>query len=380
MVGVSTRAFAESAARAGYAVTAIDGFGDLDLRAAARAVVRLRDRSAGARALARAAQSVTADAVAYVASLENRPQAVGALARQRPLWGNTSAVLARVRDPARLTRALAERGVAVPAVRGSRAALDRGKRWLVKPRASGGGHGIVAWPGDGAVHVPRGAYLQERIPGIPGSVVFAANGARAVPLGFSRLLVGDRAFGARGFRYCGNILAAAGDPQFPNEAALLARAAEAAAAVTDAFHLVGVNGVDFVARDGHPFVVEVNPRYTASMELVERAYGLSIFETHTGACSGRLPAFELLEARTASAGATGKAVVYARHDVVAGDTLAWTADPSVRDIPPPGTAIRRGHPVCTVFAQARDAVSCRLALVARAAAVYEALEPVGSPA
>ena len=41
IVGVSTRALAVSAARAGYRVTAIDAFGDLDLRGAA-ATVALR--------------------------------------------------------------------------------------------------------------------------------------------------------------------------------------------------------------------------------------------------------------------------------------------------------------------------------------------------
>ena len=38
IAGVSTRGFAESAARAGYDVLAVDGFGDLDLRARAQSV------------------------------------------------------------------------------------------------------------------------------------------------------------------------------------------------------------------------------------------------------------------------------------------------------------------------------------------------------
>src|SRR5207247_5596976 len=42
IAGVSTRGFAESAARAGYDVVAVDGFGDLDLRAQCREVVVAR--------------------------------------------------------------------------------------------------------------------------------------------------------------------------------------------------------------------------------------------------------------------------------------------------------------------------------------------------
>ena len=381
ITGVSTRAFAESATRAGYQVLAVDGFADLDLTACAAVVVRVRDTAGRFQAglAARVAHELASPAVSYVASFENHPRAVQALARDRTLWGNSPAVLARVRNPVRLARALARRGYPVPKVRTTRPAQTTGTRWLVKPRASGGGHGIVPWRPRANGRVPPRAYFQERIAGIPGSIVFAADGRRAVALGFSRLLVGERAFGAEGegkggaFRYCGNILAGAHDPQFSCEAALLAWGVELAAAVTQIFGLVGVNGVDFIARSGRPYPVEVNPRYTASMELVERAYGLSVFDIHARACAGDLPSFELFRARAASREAVGKAVVYARRDTTVGDTRRWLGDDTVRDIPAPGEHILRGHPVCTVFARARDAAACHRALVTRAAAVYRAI-------
>src|SRR5216110_553778 len=49
----------------------------------------------------------------------------------------------------------------------------------------------------------------------------AARAGRAVPVGVSRQLVGEHAFGAAGYRYCGNILAAAGDAQFARDEALV---------------------------------------------------------------------------------------------------------------------------------------------------------------
>jgi predicted ATP-grasp superfamily ATP-dependent carboligase len=258
-------------------------------------------------------------------------------------------------------------------VRATRPARSGTTRWLVKPRASGGGHEIAPWrPGSGQ-RVPPSRYFQERIAGVPGSIVFAADGRRAVALGLSRLLVGKRAFGATGFRYCGNILAGAGNPQFAREAVLLALGVAMAATLTRTFGLVGVNGVDFVARAGRPYPLEVNPRYTASMELVERAYGLSIFDIHVRACAGELPAFELFRARAADQGAVGKAVVYARHDVTVGDTRRWLSDDTVRDIPAPGERISHGQPICTVFARATDAAACQRALEARAAAVYDTI-------
>ena len=59
--------------------------------------------------------------------------------------------------------------------------------------------------------------------------------------------------------------------------------------------------------------------------------------------------------------------------MTAGDTSAWLDDRSVRDIPVPGAAIARGHPVCTVFAEARHSDGCREALAARARLLYAGL-------
>ena len=362
IAGVSTRGFAESAARAGYHVVAVDGFGDLDLRAWAATVLVARPKG-GTRfsvgAALRAARGVSRDVVTYVASFENHPAAVGALARRGTLWGNPPAVLRRVRDPVRLARALSAHGLPAPAVRLSAPCGPSRGRWLLKSRASGGGSGIVPWRGR---PVPAGSYLQQRIAGAPGSIVFAADGRRAVPLGVSRLLAGDRAFGASGFRYCGNILSDA-DHRVRDIVGRIATA------VTREFGLVGVNGIDFVARGGVPYPLEVNPRYTASLELVERAHVLSIFETHARACAGELPGAP----PAVGVHAIGKAIVYARTDVLIGDLAAWLEDVDIRDIPEPGQRIARGQPICTVFARGSDPRSCYMELVKRAARIYHAL-------
>ena len=365
IAGVSTRGFAESATRAGYEVVAVDGFGDLDLRARA-AVVALARGAGGfspSRAVA-AARGLRRDAVCYVASFENHPRAVAALARRGALWGNPPAVLARVRDPAEVARALEARGLATPATRLTPPPAASGLRWLLKPRASGGGHGIVAWRR--GRRAPRASYWQQRIAGVPGSIVFAADGRRAVPLGLSLVLAGDRAFGAAGVRYCGNILSRPAP-------GVRATAVRLAAALTEAFGLVGVNGLDFVVAGGVPYPVEVNPRYTASMELVERATGTSIFEIHARACAGALPRRALATAAWRGE-AIGKAVLYARRDVVAERTAGWLADDDIRDVPMPGARIARGRPICTVFARGSTVAACRRALVARARAVYATLD------
>jgi predicted ATP-grasp superfamily ATP-dependent carboligase len=163
----------------------------------------------------------------------------------------------------------------------------------------------------------------------------------------------------------------------PDGSKLFARAAALAQVVTEEFGLVGVNGIDFIANDGVPFPIEVNPRYSASMELVERALGISIFDLHVRGCMGPFSAADAIMPATPD-GAFGKAVVYARDIVTLGDTTPWLDDASVRDIPHPGERIGRGRPVCTVFARGDDAVSCYAALVRRAEQVYDAIEAAGA--
>ncbi|HET9361310.1 MAG TPA: ATP-grasp domain-containing protein, partial [Vicinamibacterales bacterium] len=241
----------------------------------------------------------------------------------------------------------------------------------MKPLASGGGQRVRPWPV--GARLPRGYYGQRFISGTPGSVVFVSARGRAVPLGISRQIIGDPSFGATGFRYCGSILTPSSDPGAEFDRRLADEASALASAVSEEFGLVGVAGIDFVIDDGRPCVVEVNPRWCASMELVERAYGLSVFAAHAAACrTGALPSFDLARARDASR-AYGKAVVFARRDLVARDTRPWLEDPSVRDVPRPGDRISRGQPVCTVFADAPDEHACHAALVRRAENIYAEL-------
>jgi predicted ATP-grasp superfamily ATP-dependent carboligase len=354
-------------------VSSIDAFADLDLPASVTALSTSEVSAAefSPRAATRLARSVPSHAVVYASGFEHDPGAVDDLAAARTLWGNPSSVLRRVRDPHELAAVMRRRGFAAPAVwTPSAGRPDRGD-WLVKPLASGGGHGVRRWTG---ADVPRRCYLQERLDGVPGSIVFAAAGGRAVALGVSRQIVGESAFGASGYRYCGSILVRDEDVQVGQGAEAVGTALAMAQAAAEEFGLTGVNGIDFVADAGVPRPVELNPRWCASMELVERAYGISVFGVHAGACAhGTLPAFDLSGARRGTP-AAGKAIVFAREPVTAGDTRRWLGDESVRDIPRPGTTIARGGPICTVFAEGRDAASCCEGLVRRAARVYEELE------
>ena len=149
IVGVSTRALAESASRAGYSCVSVDAFGDLDQKSRVQNVSLARDQ--GRRYSASAAVAVgrrfPAASAAYVGNLENHPAAVRRLALGRRLWGNTPATLVRARDPIAVADAVRRAGGRAPLtlLAGETRHASAGVRWLRKPRRGGGGSGVRDW-------------------------------------------------------------------------------------------------------------------------------------------------------------------------------------------------------------------------------------------
>jgi predicted ATP-grasp superfamily ATP-dependent carboligase len=316
-----------------------------------------------------AAEGIRADGLVYGAGLENRPDLVARLAAGRTLLGCAPETLRAVRDPAVLGASLSSAGFAYPRTFSAAQApvrADRARRWLRKPVRGGGGRGVREWRGG---RLADGLVVQERISGLPCSAVAVADGRSAVLLGVSEQLVGRRALGARGFKWCGNVV----PPRLPaDERRALTRIVQAICAhLAAAFGLRGVFGVDVVWDGARPWVVEVNPRPVASLETIEAVHGVRSFAAHVEACAGRLPpAGETLLAEPAHA--AGKAVLYATENVRMPDTHDWPAR-GIRDVPHAGEPIAAGRPICTLVAIGRSPEAALDDLEARAAALRHEL-------
>lgn len=362
ITGVSARAMAESACRVEWAekIITVDYFGDVDVKRLCENYSLRRDarsRYSVARLL-QACARFQWDAVVYTANLENYPDAVGRLGAAGRLLGNHPQTLAEVRDPKKFLSCLRRAGIAVPETASSPAHALSGVV-IEKPRKGGGGHGITMV--SSRVEKKRGTYLQEYVQGLPCSVAFVADGRRATLLGLSQQLIGDTAFGAGGFRYCGSILGK-GFPGLSRFDRLVGHLETVVGHLTSAFQLVGVNGMDFILKEDEIYPLELNPRYTASMELVEMAYGLNIFSIHIAACNGVLPVFDLQQAPE---GCWGKGILFAEQDAITPATDDWW-DRGIRDIPFPGERIRAGSPICTILASGTDRETCYLELLKKA--------------
>jgi uncharacterized protein len=348
ILGASARAAAASAVRAGFRPACGDLFADVDLRRLGPALAT-PDFPSGLASLAR---QLPVGPWIYTGGLENYPDLVEAVSLDRVLYGNPPATLRAARDPARLARALNRHGLKLPECRPTADELPRDGSWLRKRFHSSGGQGVRAWRG-GAHRWPGEAYFQRRIVGPSCAAVFVAANRQAQLVGVTKQLLGLGSSHAGAFHYRGSV----GPLRLTiDEANAWQRIG---AALADEFDLQGLFGVDAVVdARGDIWPVEVNPRYTASVEILERGLGVAALGWHVAACRDRqLPA----DSPTAN-GWHGKAIVYAPWDLRIGDEFvaalersnegrAW---PAVADLPASGTTIRRGQPIVTVFAEADD--------------------------
>jgi len=355
IMGASSRAAAFSALRAGYRPFCLDQFGDDDTRAHTL-VKRVPDYPDG---LIDVLQSLPRLPVVYTGGLENRPDILQMAGEHHELWGNNEAAVSRARDPAALTEAARLARMSLPDWRGEENPPPLDGTWLLKPRAGAGGRGIVLWTEENrnsqTLNEPH--LFQKRIEGLPFSAVFIASAlvgdVRFV--GMSRQLIGEEDCHAAPFQWCGNI----GPIALPVAVENLVR--RFGNVLKWKLGMMGLFGVDMVITPEEvPYVTEVNPRYPASVELLEHATGQPLFADHCRCFTNQpLPATTWNRAHPGEF--MGKAIYYSpRHlqlnqPVADATGVTYQEFPEITDLPAMGVPIRRGEPVCTLFAESFSA-------------------------
>ncbi len=138
-----------------------------------------------------------------------------------------------------------------------------------------------------------------------------------------------------------------------------------ARALAGAFGLVGLFGIDFMERDGVPWPIEINPRYTASVEVVELALARPLLHWHRRVCEGGVIPDGGLEPGGLAPPFIGKAVLYADRSCVWPECADWSPDglagfelPTLADVPEAGTRFAPGDPVVTAFARGTSLADC----------------------
>lgn len=359
ITGVSTRAIAESAVKSGHDVFTVDCFGDRDQKQIVENYSLLRDFNLPFRAenLIQACSQFDFDSLVYISNFENFPELLERLSRRATILGNSPDTLRRVRDWGILREFMTEENIPFPdtLLPGEEYRADPHTEWLNKPANSGGGSRIKPWKGEKLL---QNQILQKRVNGIPASAAFLANGRKSVLIGLTSQLIGLKKLGADGYTWCGNILPLPLDRDaYLN---LVKSIDKYISLLTSCFGLKGACGIDFITRKDDtgrffPCILEINPRYTASMELIEKAYGLNIYSLHIQAVKGQLPDFSLIARHDRNFHAKG--VLFSRGDIKIGDTKGWKKK-GISDIPFEGDKIEKGHPVCTILSEGPGYKEC----------------------
>ena len=331
----SARALASSAAHAGFAPLSIDVFGDDDMREMSLASVKLdgglseglkADKVVGAvETLTRAHDPI---GLVYGAGFEHQPETIAAIARRIRVFGNDGTTLNRAKDPGKLAQICEANGVRFPPI--AFAPPDEPEAWLMKRRGGAGGDHIALAHGLG--RAPPDCYYQRRVTGRSISALFLATSERAEILGLSMQWTAPTP--AAPFRYGG---AAGPVAPHPAQAEEIARCV---ALIASEFDLVGLNGVDFLVSDDAVWLLEINPRPGATLDVFE-SNEAPLFAGHIAACEGQ---FTPAPATTPFKAAE---IVYAPHDLIVrkgGNWPDWAVDRS-----PSGTHIAAGEPVCTAL-------------------------------
>ncbi|MFO0922201.1 MAG: ATP-grasp domain-containing protein [Pirellulales bacterium] len=380
VIGASVRALAEEARLAGWKVTAADLFIDRDLRAIANCyrLDCLSDLSK--------IQSIpiaSQDRIFLAGGMENHLEVVERLGSRATLWGPSFESLQALRSIERWKQWASESGCAFPhsiSIRDASclADFDEGA-WLIKSMRSSGGFHVRAFrqaKGEKA-DLQDGDFLQRRINGKSCSAVILFGEEQCAVAQVAESISASEWNAPSEFAYCGNILGGWCNDTNSLRSKLqrLGQRIQADLNLTE-----GWIGVDFIVDDANELhLLEINPRYTASMELGRIQLGIP-WCPHPNTHNSFMPSFTrqpdsciakaiLYAPQPISITSQHTSIMWSERRTTAGSQSNWIAD-----IPTEGTEIAVGMPIVSLFTIGRDQTSLMSALHAYRDKILRMLE------
>jgi predicted ATP-grasp superfamily ATP-dependent carboligase len=361
LIGASVRSLAFSCIRAGYQPWCIDLYADEDLAKNCPTTLITKSFPNEISDLIKTAPLAP---ILYTGGLENHPALLQLLSAERAILGVTGNTLTNLRNTSELYNLLKSKQINTPAIIISTKDLNKEISYLRKPKYRSGGLGIKPFdPSKQTMVEDADFYYQEFIKGESRSAIFCFTESGFELLGVSIQSSGTQSLHADDFLYSGNM-----GPVKPCSSELkdLQTIGEI---ISSNYHPLGLLGMDYILNDSKVYPLEINPRYTASMEVLELALGQNFITKHMQAF-GIKPIYEN-PARTEPS-VIGKAIYYAPHDVLIPNEAPWLSIESnpklfstFADIPKTGSAIHRCSPVVTIFAKADSLTEVKAQLKTR---------------
>ncbi|MDO9422624.1 MAG: ATP-grasp domain-containing protein, partial [Methylobacter sp.] len=379
IVAHSGRMLAQAAKNAGLRPLVIDLFADLDTQSYAedfRQVKSLAEQDL-APAVDYFIERYAVARVIYGSGFECFPQSLYYLNSRLMLLGNHPDVFAGQLDKRAFFSTLDRLNIPYPeVVFGAPAHFDHGRAgdWLLKPMQGQGGVGIKRCQVGDAVMAST--YWQKFQAGTPHSVLFLADGKQVQVIGFNRQW-SVRLSETREFVFSG--VSNSCDPADAHQAVIT----DWLPKLVPAFALKGLNSLDFIHADDRSYVLEINPRPSASMQLYDEnllvRHIQSCVEVAVGATSvalflaaGRLKSPLQLPLQSSPQSESGYQIVYAERNLTIPERFEWPE--WCMDLPKSGSFIPTGQPICSIIAHQKDSRSAAVQLLIKQQLIINKLE------
>ena len=220
---------------------------------------------------------------------------------------------------------------------------------IIKPKSSGGGQNIHYFKNLEDFNklkkniLPKSNFIaQEFIKGLDISATISCNGKNASVIAITKQILGEKFLGAASnFLYCGNVIPFNVNDKIYEEIERISNE------ITKKFQLKGINGMDFILTDDDLYLIEVNPRFPGTMELIESLLNKNLFYEHVK--SSKFGKISQYNPRISKIGI--KFIVYAQKDFIVRNLKQIQG---IHDIPRPGTHLKKGDPICSILLIGND--------------------------
>ncbi len=345
IIASSARMLLQAASDQGYKAVAIDCFADVDSRQLATELVKVDSLCVTEvkKALIALQQTHLIHIVIYGSGLESEPETLQYLQQHYHLLGNSFEIVSYLLNKPEFFAFLKKQHIFYPeTVFDSPEATDG---WLMKPYAAEGGIGIQ-WAENASSQ--SGHYWQQYCAGDSCSVLFLANGREFQIIGFHKQLLSRR--GKNAFIFSGLI------NQFPLQSWLQPQIADYLGKLLSEYPLKGLNSLDFIVKHQRCYVLEVNPRPSASLAL----YDSSLVRSHIASCQseGSLDSIAKINSFKAYQ------IIFADNRIIIPLKFPWPQ--WVSDRPQAASIINTDEPICSIIACGKTEQQVMYLLKARA--------------
>ncbi|MDC9725686.1 MAG: ATP-grasp domain-containing protein [Gammaproteobacteria bacterium] len=360
----SGRFLAQSATQAGYRVWVADCFGDQETLIAAERWQQLPPLSElSSHELLSLLLMVTQGEECMLicgSGIESLYSILNQLPSTIQLLGNSFDTVHAIKTPRLFFKLLARHKLSVPETVFE--TPENSVDWLVKSALGMGGNHIQHL-NSAQSNINPLTYFQKMIFGSTGSALFLANGTHSQLISINKQNVSEDQHSP--FQL-GSI-----ETPWLISAQHKKEIESAINDITLETGLLGLNSLDFIiSEQGKLYLLEVNPRPSASAELTKNK--AILFQHHINACQGSLPSPSIMQ----SIDNASLYYIYATHDLTIPHNMDWPIE--CHDRPVPLSLIHKGEPICTALVSVKNKESAKELHSYIEQKLFKQLSPLGT--